>query len=794
MKRFIYSSLIVLAGLLTASCAKEDMRVVFDPSNSTAPEIGTITGATLSAEGEPLTFEFKLPTFDVQAGKTYSLFASSAEAFAEPTKLAATITADNEAGKASVSVKQSDLNSLVLNFGGEPEVEFTVYFRVSAWITTDKGSAVESSLKVSNIVAASFVPYDQTILDKDIYEHVWVQGDYCSWSHDKSQFLYNYSKDGKTFSGVVDFADKAANGIKFTGAASWDNSTGNWGSEAQAEDSEAGSVQLINGNGSQNLICYNKRFYKFSLDKTTLLLTKEWGADKIGIVGTINNWTAPDVEMNYNADYVRFWADVEIDGDQEIKFRADEDWALNWGVDAKVGGDNIKVSTGKYRVYLDLNKGTVDLNANMYGKDEPAAGGNEPEPDKPAVWSLIGTINEDSWATDIDMSNIEGDIWVARSVGLTASDEFKLRADHDWTVTAGGPEANSTSTINPSDPYDVYKPELGVAFATGNKNIQVGAEGVYDVTFDYANSTILVEEHKAAYSLIGEINGDSWSKDVIMTQNGDVWTSPVVNITGGFKIRYDYSWADENCYGAPADFTPAIGEEFTAEQPGGNINVPEAGDYKVIFNAATKAVTIVAVAFPETMYMIGQDFGSWDWSSDGIVDLVPVYNPDNKADGQFWTVRYIKAASPFKFCSKKEWGDDFCSLTTNDGFSVEGTNCVVDKDGLYLIHIDLKNEKLHVEPARIYGIGDCFGGWNEGIETALFTAGGETASATLAADGDLRMYVASDIATTDWWTREFIILDGKIVYRGTGGDQERVACKAGQTVTLNFNAGTGEIK
>ncbi len=794
MKRFIYSSLIVLAGLLTASCAKEDMRVVFDPSNSTAPELGTITGATLAADGEPLTFEFKLPTFDVQTGKTYSLFASKTEAFAEPTKLAATITADNEAGKASVSVKQSDLNSLVLNYGGEPEVEFTVYFRVSAWLTTDKGTTVESSLKVSNIVAASFVPYDQTILDKDIYEHIWVQGDYCGWTHSKCQFLYNYSKDGNTYTGVVDFADKAANGIKFTGADNWESSTGNWGTANPDDPAEADKVTLLNGS-NDNITCYSKRFYMFSLDKGSLTLTKNWGADVIGIVGAFNDWGGqPDIEMNYNADYVRFWADADFTDDTEIKFRADADWALDWGADAAVKGENITVSAGKYRVYLDLNKGTVDLNANMYGKDEPTAGGNEPEPEKPAAWSLVGTLYESGWESDFDLDNIEGDIWVRRSVELTASDEFKIRADHDWTLIVGGPEQNSKSTINPSDPYAVYKPELGKAFATGKENIQVGVEGVYDVTYDYAGQTILVEEHKAAYSLIGEINGDSWKKDFVMSQDGDVWTSPVVNITGGFKIRYDYSWADADCYGAPADFTPVIGEAFTAEQPGGNITVPEEGDYKVIFNAATKAVTIVAVAFPETMYMIGQDFGSWDWGSDGIVDLVPVYNQDSKADGQFWTVRYIKAASPFKFCSKKEWSGDFCSLTTNDGFSVDGSNCVVDKDGLYLIHIDLKNEKLHVEQARIYGIGDCFGGWNEGIETALFASDGETASATLAADGELRMYVASDIATTDWWTREFVILDGKIAYRGIGGDQERVKCTAGQTVTLNFNAGTGEIK
>ena len=450
---------------------------------------------------------------------------------------------------------------------------------------------MESSLARSGVISATFVPYSQLILDKDIYDHVWVMGDYSGWSHDKAQLLYNYSKDGNIFTGVVDFEDKAANGIKFTGAASWDEATGNWGTANPDDASEAASVTLLNGS-NDNIMCYGKRFYKFTLDKKALVLTKEWGADKIGIVGTINNWAAPDVEMTFNKDYLRFWVDLEVTGDQEIKFRADEDWVYNWGADAKSGGDNIKVGTGKYRVYLDLNKGTVELNEKMFGKTEPSAGGDEPEPEKPAVWSLIGTIGGTNWDTDTDMTNTDGEVWIARSVALTANDEFKLRFGHDWPDAVGGTEANSKSTIDPTNPYDVFKPVLGTVFATGGMNIQVGVEGTYDVTYDNAAKTILVENHKALFSLIGDINGSGWGKDFVMTQDGDVWTSPVVTIGGEFKIRYDFSWADSNTYGVAEGTTVEIGKEFTVVQPGGNIKVPEAGDYKVIFNAKTLAVTI----------------------------------------------------------------------------------------------------------------------------------------------------------------------------------------------------------
>lgn len=588
MKKLFYT-IIAFAGILAASCSTDEDKLVFDPSSSVAPTLGTLAGTTLSSDGADLTFEFTQPKYNVDAGVLYALYASDSQDFGKQEKLAATI------GGTTVTVKQSALNSVILNLGGEPGAEFTVYLRLDSWLANNKNMAVESSLARSGVLSATFVPYSQLILDKDIYDHVWVMGDYCGWSHDNSQFLYNYNKDGKTFTGVIDFGEKAANGIKFTGAASWDASTGNWGSEAQAEEAEAKSLKLVNGDGAQNLTCYSKRFYAFSLDKNSLMLTKDWGANVIGIVGGFNDWGnsgLPDTEMNYNADYVRFWADVDFTSDTEIKFRADGKWDYNWGKDC--GGDNLPVSAGKYRIYLDLNKKSVELSTSMYGKDEPSASGGEPEPEpeKPAVWSLIGTIGGTNWDTDTDMTNTDDEVWIARSVALTANDEFKLRFGHDWADAVGGTEANSKSTIDPTNPYDVFKPVLGTVFATGGMNIQVGVEGTYDVTYDNAAKTILVENHKALFSLIGDINGSGWGKDFVMTQDGDVWTSPVVTIGGEFKIRYDFSWADSNTYGVAEGTTVEIGKEFTVVQPGGNIKVPEAGDYKVIFNAKTLAVTI----------------------------------------------------------------------------------------------------------------------------------------------------------------------------------------------------------
>ena len=527
------------------------------------------------------------------------------------------------------------------------------------------------------------------------------------------------------------------------------------------------------------------------------------------VIGSFNSWGG-DVEMVTNGT-LHVAKAIAFNAGTEWKFRKDADWAVNFGYVKGSGtqyvlgeefevaqdGDNIVVlEDGVYDLILDPENATAKVIASIAVE--------QPEPptpeEKPKAWSLIGTLDGSNWDKDFDLTNTSGDTWVIRSVKVTASDEFKIRADHDWAKSVGGPEENSESTIDPTNVYGVYKPEIGKAFEAKDKNIQIGVEGTYDVTFDYAAMTILIEEHISGYSLIGNIEGTEWNKDFMMKEKDGVWTSDVVKINGGFKIRYDYSWADENTYGMAEGAEPQVGTAFTLVQPGSDIKLAE-GSYKVQFTPATKEILITAVNYPEHLYMVGQDFGAWNWGSDGVVELVPVvHNPDwgANAEGQFWTVRYFKADSGFKFNSVRDWnGTQFGKLETNDGFTNDGDeNLHVPEDGLYMVHVDLKNGILHVEPARIYGIGPCFGGWTEGMESALFQNTRDLTKATTADEGELRMYVASAIATSDWWTREFIIIDGKIDYRGDDegqGDQERVKVLKGQVVTLDFNAGTGTI-
>ena len=195
--------------------------------------------------------------------------------------------------------------------------------------------------------------------------------------------------------------------------------------------------------------------------------------------------------------------------------------------------------------------------------------------------------------------------------------------------------------------------------------------------------------------------------------------------------------------------------------------------------------------FPDNVYMIGQEFGGWNWADAGVVTMTPI----NGNAGKFWAVRYFaNSADGFKWCNVKDWKGDFFSLGKDVGFTTHDGNAFVAAAGFYIVVVDYTVNTITIEPAQVYGMGDCFGGWNTGKYP--FVANGNVMKLTTSNAGELRIYANSSAAGVggDWWRMEFVILNGKIAYRGNGGDQERVPVATGKVVTLNFNAGTGTIE
>ena len=213
-----------------------------------------------------------------------------------------------------------------------------------------------------------------------------------------------------------------------------------------------------------------------------------------------------------------------------------------------------------------------------------------------------------------------------------------------------------------------------------------------------------------------------------------------------------------------------------------------------------------AVTLPEKVYVIG-GFCGWHW------DNAPAMAMVNGATNTFWHLVYMGDGQGIKFNTHTAWDGGevgFDQATVNDlagaGVKSDGGNFSADNAGWYIAVVrlalegrDIKYDVTFQKP-EVYLMGPVVGGWDECKPEALFTVpaamDGEFVSPAfidgVSGDPGVRAYIK--IEGYDWWKTEFMVFDGNIVYRGNGGDQERVSADAGQKLYLNFATDKGRIE
>ena len=306
------------------------------------------------------------------------------------------------------------------------------------------------------------------------------------------------------------------------------------------------------------------------------------------------------------------------------------------------------------------------------------------------------------------------------------------------------------------------------------------------------------------YYLLGEVNGNGWNPEepvwfakvadgiyevTVTTENeGENW----YKFYGGTDAG---NWDGANAHVMGCD-TNGDGSLFNYINWSADLQCPiisGKGKWKVRLDVNNWTYTINEVK-PD-LFLTGSNY---DWGGKWL-QLVPF----NKSEEDFWTIIYLHEGEQFKFAPQAGWGGDFgyTGTTINDeaGANITSSsdgNIVVGKAGWYLLKVQNGSTKaLTVLQPNVYLIGDAAGEWNIADShkfTVPTTEDGVFESPAFAADAELRMCVSVD--GFEWWQSEFMVFDGKIEYRGRGIDQNRVNVKAGQKVTLNFTAGTGEIK
>ena len=180
----------------------------------------------------------------------------------------------------------------------------------------------------------------------------------------------------------------------------------------------------------------------------------------------------------------------------------------------------------------------------------------------------------------------------------------------------------------------------------------------------------------------------------------------------------------------------------------------------------------------------------------------------------WWRMTYLDGG--WKFNSATEWdgnevgfdgaADIIDNANANISRSDDG-NIVTNNPGWYLLVFNAKvvgrevKYTVTINEPEVWMIGDVTGvdwqdraaGWRLEVPT---TADGEFVSpafaAAASADNGVRVYCP--IEGHDPWHSEFMVFDGNIKYRGTGGDQDRVTASPGQKLYLNFSTDKGEIK
>lgn len=564
-----FLSMAAAVGMI-AGCQKPEMIQIAAPEDVKAPVLEALAGPieiTPSNMGlEKVTFSWSAADFGVPTQVNYSLEAARAAA----PEAVVTITSGLTSTTAEITydvLNQILFNDLKLTDGVAEDVTFKV------------GAKLGEYEKIySNVITVSC----KVTAAEKVYPKLTVAGSYAynNWSPGKGQFVYDFAGTDVQYSGVIDFGeDVSALQFKFVGEAWGNNEFSVPAGEAQTP--EAAELTLVAG-GGDNIAAYTThRYYSLTLDKSAPKVIKNFSFNSIGVIGdaTATGWDA-DTDMQFNPEKQRFYVDMTL-ADGTIKFRANDAWDLNWGgADGAlvVNGDNIAVTAGNYRIYVNLNdpaNPVYELVAGMYGKDEPEP---EPEPTPVQGWGLVGEFN--GWGSEPDaMLTSDGTYLVAKGVAL--SGQVKFRKDADWGTNFGAP-----GDVEPVEVTVNTELEL----VANGKNFTI-AEGTYDVYLDEANAKAWFINDgtypgggaapvESEWGLIGSLAAcNSWTNNIKLYENGEYYAAKGVTFADGdqFKFRKGETWGTEVVY----EGIVAPDAEYACAAGGGNSTISAGGVYDV---------------------------------------------------------------------------------------------------------------------------------------------------------------------------------------------------------------------
>ena len=320
----------------------------------------------------------------------------------------------------------------------------------------------------------------------------------------------------------------------------------------------------------------------------------------------------------------------------------------------------------------------VDADALDFG--DPTVEAGVPE----HTWSVIGSMNDDGWNTDIPMVLTDGK-WTA-TITYAAGDEFKLRADGAWDLSAGIKSTWENQVFVAGDNPDPYLEE------NSPRNIKLEAAGEYKLEFEYPAYKFVVTKVSGADPQPAET-----AKFTVNVYNSTDW-----------EALYIHSWTDKGDVTTWPGITPNAADVVVAGNTfksfeltvptGSNIgymfddgNGKQTSDYQ--HAAITEDTTIYVWLLPDAKVQVIDDPATFDptnlpepepvvWAIVGLqndwtngIAMTPVADDENSVEAQF---EYDSLEANFKF---KVYGE---AWNNNYYGPADGNNLTYDLTAEYV--------------------------------------------------------------------------------------------------------------
>lgn len=331
-----------LALLLVNGCKKDSVNVTASDGKAAVltASASTLVLTSAAALDNAVTFNWSKADYGYSAAIQYTLqIDKKGNNFAAPKEYAI------DASAALQKLSVADLNNALILMGFSPGAASAAEVRLKSELRANENTLY------SNVLALTVTPYPVII----VYPSLYVPAAYQGWAPATAERVSSVL-DNKVYEGYVYFGDAANLVFKFSSDTQWTTTYG-WASSTNTQVYAGGTMSST---ASGNLFVPSAGYYLL----TANLNDNSWTANKtaFSIIGdaTPGGWDA-DTDMVFDPLAKEWKVTVNLVGGKAVKFRANHDWAINYGNNApangflKLNGADIIISAaGSYTVVLKL--------------------------------------------------------------------------------------------------------------------------------------------------------------------------------------------------------------------------------------------------------------------------------------------------------------------------------------------------------------------------------------------------------------------------------------------------------